>query len=120
MAAWGYTIPAVLAARACVGLGEGSALPVMNNLVATNISPKRRATALGSCFSGFHTGKFAQMWIEKKDRHETIHGFSHLRSRFEACCNLTRRNPRKMKLVNLQSIFMETSKIDGCSRKDVM
>ena len=57
VAAWGHTVPAVLAARVCVGLGEGAALPVMNNLVATNISPKKRATALGSCFSGFHTGK---------------------------------------------------------------
>lgn len=52
----GLTIPAVLAARVCVGLGEGAALPVMNNLVATNIPPAKRATALGSCFSGFHTG----------------------------------------------------------------
>ena len=46
----------MLAARAFVGLGEGAALPVMNNLVATNIAPGRRATALGGCFSGFHTG----------------------------------------------------------------
>lgn len=40
-----------------MGLGEGAALPVMNNLVATNIPPERRATALGSCFSGFHSGE---------------------------------------------------------------
>ena len=56
VAAAGLTLPAVLAARALVGLGEGAALPVMNNLVATNIAPGRRATALGGCFSGFHTG----------------------------------------------------------------
>ena len=52
----GYTVPAVLAARVCVGLGEGAALPVMNNLVATNVPRQQRATALGTCFSGFHTG----------------------------------------------------------------
>ena len=57
----GYTVPAVLAARVCVGLGEGAALPVMNNLVATNVPPQQRATALGTCFSGFHTG--AASWL---------------------------------------------------------
>ncbi len=52
----GLTLPAVLAARAMVGLGEGVALPSMNNLVAVNVPPARRATALGTAFSGFHSG----------------------------------------------------------------
>ena len=33
VAAAGLTLPAVIAARAMVGLGEGVALPSMNNLV---------------------------------------------------------------------------------------
>jgi predicted MFS family arabinose efflux permease len=56
VAAMGLTLPAVLAARAMVGLGEGVALPSMNNLVAVNVPPARRATALGTAFSGFHSG----------------------------------------------------------------
>lgn len=43
-------------ARGMVGLGEGVALPAMNNLVANNVPLSRRSTALGGCFSGFHTG----------------------------------------------------------------
>ena len=46
-------------ARGMVGLGEGVALPSMNNLVANNIPLARRSTALGGCFSGFHTGPAA-------------------------------------------------------------
>ena len=69
VAAVGLTLPAVLAARVCVGLGEGAALPVMNNLVATNIPAKRRATALGSCFSGFHTGLSVCIFIEHRCTH---------------------------------------------------
>jgi len=37
----------------------GMALPAMNNLVARNIHPSRRATALGNVFTGFHTGGLA-------------------------------------------------------------
>ena len=47
---------AVLLARACVGLGEGVALPTMNHLVAAHVPPANRATALGTAFSGFHCG----------------------------------------------------------------
>ena len=52
----GLTLPAVMLARGMVGLGEGVALPSMNNLVANNIPLARRSTALGGCFTGFHTG----------------------------------------------------------------
>ena len=52
----GLTLPAVMLARGMVGLGEGVALPAMNNLVANNVPLSRRSTALGGCFSGFHTG----------------------------------------------------------------
>ena len=57
VAAAGCTLPAVIAARALVGLGEGVALPCMNSLIAVNIPPARRATALGTAFSGFHSGE---------------------------------------------------------------
>ena len=46
----------LLFARALVGLGEGVALPSMNNLVGKNVRPDRRATALGISFAGFHSG----------------------------------------------------------------
>lgn len=38
------------------GLGEGVALPSMNNLVARHVPPSAKARALGMCFSGFHSG----------------------------------------------------------------
>jgi len=56
VAAAGLTVPAVLAARCAVGLGEGVALPAMNSLIASRVAPGRRATALGVCFGGFHAG----------------------------------------------------------------
>jgi ACS family sodium-dependent inorganic phosphate cotransporter/ACS family sodium-dependent inorganic phosphate cotransporter-like MFS transporter 9 len=56
VAAAGLTVPAVLLARCCVGLGEGVALPSMNALVAANVPPSAKARALGVCFSGFHSG----------------------------------------------------------------
>ena len=56
MASAGLTLPAVIAARAMVGLGEGVALPSMNNLVGTRIAKANRSTALGASFSGFHSG----------------------------------------------------------------
>jgi ACS family sodium-dependent inorganic phosphate cotransporter/ACS family sodium-dependent inorganic phosphate cotransporter-like MFS transporter 9 len=56
VAAAGLTVPAVLAARCAVGLGEGVALPAMNSLVAANVPAGSRATALGLCFGGFHSG----------------------------------------------------------------
>jgi MFS family permease len=55
-AALGITLPAVLLSRFLVGLGEGVALPSMNNLIATRIQPSRRATALGTVFTGFQSG----------------------------------------------------------------
>jgi ACS family sodium-dependent inorganic phosphate cotransporter/ACS family sodium-dependent inorganic phosphate cotransporter-like MFS transporter 9 len=56
VAAAGLTVPAVLAARCAVGLGEGVALPAMNSLIAEHVPKGSRATALGLCFGGFHSG----------------------------------------------------------------
>ena len=50
-------------ARGLVGLGEGVALPAMNNLVANNVPPARRSTALGGCFTGFHTGQYGFTYL---------------------------------------------------------
>ena len=55
MAAWSLTFQAVVFIRVCVGLGEGVALPSMNNLVAT-LPKSLRSTALGVAFTGFHCG----------------------------------------------------------------
>jgi predicted MFS family arabinose efflux permease len=52
----GLTLPAVLASRVLVGFGEGVALPCMNNLIATHVPAATRATALGTAFTGFHSG----------------------------------------------------------------
>ncbi len=38
------------------GLGEGVALPSMNNLVARHVPAAAKARALGMCFTGFHSG----------------------------------------------------------------
>ncbi|KAK9828655.1 hypothetical protein WJX72_001353 [[Myrmecia] bisecta] len=59
----GLTLPAVCLARCCVGLGEGVALPCMNNLVARNIPPGKRATALGNAFTGFHSGNLLGLFV---------------------------------------------------------
>jgi ACS family sodium-dependent inorganic phosphate cotransporter/ACS family sodium-dependent inorganic phosphate cotransporter-like MFS transporter 9 len=56
VAAAGLALPALLAARAAVGAGEGVALPSMSALVAAHVPPARRATALGAAFAGFHCG----------------------------------------------------------------
>ena len=53
----GWALPAVLLARAAVGLGEGVVLPAMSNLMATRVPTSWRATALGIVYSGFHSGK---------------------------------------------------------------
>lgn len=63
VAAAGLTLPAVMLARGMVGLGEGVALPAMNNLVANNIPMARRSTALGGCFTGFHTGNLVGLFL---------------------------------------------------------
>ncbi|GAX82958.1 hypothetical protein CEUSTIGMA_g10385.t1 [Chlamydomonas eustigma] len=52
----GLTIQSVFVARCLVGLGEGVAMPSMNNLVAAHIPLKSRASALGLTYSGFHCG----------------------------------------------------------------
>ncbi|WIA32968.1 hypothetical protein OEZ86_006131 [Tetradesmus obliquus] len=56
VAAAGMTLPAVLLARMCVGLGEGVALPSMSNMVAAHVPASAKARALGMSFTGFHSG----------------------------------------------------------------
>lgn len=52
----GVVFPAVLLSRFLVGVGEGVALPSVNNLMATNVSLAKRASAIGGMFTGFHAG----------------------------------------------------------------
>lgn len=56
-------LPLAIAARVAVGLGEGVALPAMNNLIATSVPAEGRATALGQVFSGFHTGNIVGLLL---------------------------------------------------------
>ena len=53
----------LMLARALVGLGEGVALPSMNNLVGKGVRPERRATALGVSFAGFHSGNILGLLV---------------------------------------------------------
>lgn len=59
----GLSLPAAVLARALVGLGEGVALPSMNNLVAEHVPPSRRASALGACFGGFQSGNLVGLLV---------------------------------------------------------
>eukprot|EP00803_Ostreobium_quekettii_P009326 evm.model.scf_2050.1 EVM.evm.TU.scf_2050.1 scf_2050:7752-15159(+) len=56
--AMGLALPALLLARTCVGLGEGVAMPSMNNLVSRFVPSAAKATALGAIFLGFNSGTF--------------------------------------------------------------
>ena len=51
----------IVASRIVVGLGEGVALPSMNNLVAT-LPKSLRSTGLGVAFTGFHSGQGPGAW----------------------------------------------------------
>ncbi|KAF8067233.1 PHT4 [Scenedesmus sp. PABB004] len=63
MAAAGLTLPAVLLARMCVGLGEGVALPSMSSMVSRHVPPPAKARALGMAFSGFHSGNLVGLAV---------------------------------------------------------
>jgi MFS family permease len=63
LAASAAILPAVLAARACVGLGEGVALPSVTSLVTAHVPPGARASALGATFAGFHGGNMAGLLL---------------------------------------------------------
>ena len=49
-------LPALLAARACMGVGEGVAMPAMNNLLSKWIPVKERSRSLALVYSGMYTG----------------------------------------------------------------
>lgn len=59
----GIMLPAVLLSRFLVGLGEGVALPSVNNLMARNISLAKRASAIGGMFTGFHSGNLVGLLV---------------------------------------------------------
>lgn len=49
-------IPALCTLRAVVGAGQGAMMSSMQQVVATHIPQRRRATALGAVYGGFHMG----------------------------------------------------------------
>lgn len=59
----GIVFPAVLLSRFLVGIGEGVALPSVNNLMARNVGLKQRASAIGGMFTGFHSGNLVGLLL---------------------------------------------------------
>eukprot|EP00891_Asterochloris_glomerata_P000290 jgi/Astpho2/290/fgenesh1_pm.00010_%23_21_t len=49
-------LPVLLAARACMGVGEGVAMPAMNNLLSRWIPVGERSRSLSLVYSGMYTG----------------------------------------------------------------
>jgi ACS family sodium-dependent inorganic phosphate cotransporter len=50
------SLPLLLATRAVMGLGEGVALPCMNNLTARWVPKAERSRAVAACMGGFQSG----------------------------------------------------------------
>ena len=50
------SLPALLACRAVMGLGEGVALPCMNNITARWVPRQERSRAVAACMAGFQSG----------------------------------------------------------------
>jgi MFS transporter, ACS family, solute carrier family 17 (sodium-dependent inorganic phosphate cotransporter), other len=49
-------LPVLLAARACMGIGEGVAMPAMNNLLSKWVPVRERSRSLALVYSGMYTG----------------------------------------------------------------
>ena len=49
-------LPALLAARACMGVGEGVAMPAMNNLLSKWVPVRERSRSLALVYSGMYSG----------------------------------------------------------------
>jgi MFS transporter, ACS family, solute carrier family 17 (sodium-dependent inorganic phosphate cotransporter), other len=49
-------LPALLAARACMGVGEGVAMPAMNNMLSRWVPVRERSRSLSLVYSGMYTG----------------------------------------------------------------
>jgi ACS family sodium-dependent inorganic phosphate cotransporter len=49
-------LPALLVARACMGIGEGVAMPAMNSMLSKWIPVKERSRSLALVYSGMYTG----------------------------------------------------------------
>eukprot|EP00897_Mesotaenium_endlicherianum_P009932 jgi/Mesen1/8968/ME000056S08380 len=59
----GHSLGALLAVRVVMGLGEGVALPCMNNMMARWMPRMERARAVGACFAGFHLGSMGGLLL---------------------------------------------------------
>ncbi|KAK9852346.1 hypothetical protein WJX84_006822 [Apatococcus fuscideae] len=52
-------LPTLLFARACMGIGEGVAMPAMNNLLSRWVPVQERSRSLSLVYSGMYTGSMA-------------------------------------------------------------
>eukprot|EP00887_Chlorella_sp_A99_P000918 scaffold5.g918.t1 len=50
------SLPALLVVRACMGVGEGVAMPAMNNLLSKWVPVKERSRSLSLVYSGMYSG----------------------------------------------------------------
>lgn len=64
-------LPALLAARACMGIGEGVAMPAMNNLLSKWVPIKERSRSLALVYSGMYTGSVLGLAVSP----QMIHSF---------------------------------------------
>lgn len=65
------SLPALLAARACMGIGEGVAMPAMNNLLSKWVPFKERSRSLALVYSGMYTGSVLGLGVSP----QMIHSF---------------------------------------------
>ncbi|GAQ83470.1 phosphate transporter [Klebsormidium nitens] len=63
-------LPALLAARACMGVGEGVAMPAMNNLLARWVPKTERSRALALVYSGMYLGSVTGLGISPSFIHQ--------------------------------------------------
>lgn len=56
------SFPLLIAARALLGLGEGVAMPAMNNMIARWVPPQERSRSLSLVYSGMYGGSVVGLW----------------------------------------------------------
>eukprot|EP01025_Chloroclados_australasicus_P000249 TRINITY_DN10119_c0_g1_i2.p1 TRINITY_DN10119_c0_g1~~TRINITY_DN10119_c0_g1_i2.p1 ORF type:complete len:608 (-),score=45.69 TRINITY_DN10119_c0_g1_i2:74-1729(-) len=56
-------LPALLLCRACMGIGEGVAMPAMNNMLSRWIPRSERSRALALVYSGMYTGSMVGLAV---------------------------------------------------------
>lgn len=62
-AAASTSIPILLMARALLGVGEGVAMPAMNNIISKWVPQQERARSLSLTYSGMYLGSVVGLWL---------------------------------------------------------